>query len=196
MGVVEVQQCGSGSKSIRLMGIFDEEARSGRRVLLGRIVGLYGVRGEVKIESFTEPRLRIFDYLPWLLERAPGVVEEITEVQGRAQGKGVIAALSGIDDRDAAAALIGAQIHVPRAMLPVPGDGEFYQSDLEGLDVVNMQGVSLGRVSHLFETGAHLVLVTREDNGHEHLIPFVPEVYVKAVDLDAKRIAVDWDEDF
>lgn len=178
------------------MGILDEEARSERRVLLGRIVGVYGVHGEVKIESFTEPRLRIFDYLPWLLERAPGKIDEIGDVQGRAQGKGVIATLTGVDDRDKAAVLIGAQIFISRGALPVADEGEFYRADLEGLDVVNMQGVSLGRVSHLFDTGVHPVLVTREENGREHLIPFVPDVYVQAVDLDARRITVDWDEDF
>lgn len=167
-----------------------------RRVLLGRIVGVYGLRGEVKIESFTEPRLRIFDYQPWLLERAPGEVEEIDKVQGRAQGKGVIATLTGVDNCDKAAALIGAQIFIPRAALPVADEGEFYRADLEGLDVVNVQGVSLGRVSHLFDTGVHPVLVTREENGREHLIPFVPDMYVQAVDLNARRIVVDWDEDF
>ncbi|MEO7150071.1 MAG: ribosome maturation factor RimM [Rhodanobacteraceae bacterium] len=167
-----------------------------RRVLLGRIVGVYGLRGEVKIESFTEPRLRIFDYLPWLLEPAPGKIEEIDKVQGRTQGKGVIATLTGIDDRDQAAALIGAQIFIPRAALPAADEGEFYRADLEGLDVVNAQGVSLGRVSHLFDTGVHPVLVTREENGREHLIPFVPDVYVHSVDLGARRIVVDWDADF
>lgn len=167
-----------------------------RRVLLGRIVGVYGVRGEVKIESFTEPRLRIFDYQPWLLERAADVVEEISGVHGRTQGKGVIATLPEVVDRDLAAALIGARILVPRAALPPPAEGEFYQSDLEGLDVVNLAGVSLGKVSHLFETGANPVLVARREDGREHLIPYVPDMYVQSVDLDARRIVVDWDENF
>lgn len=167
-----------------------------RRVLLGRIVGVYGVRGEVKIESFTEPRLRIFDYQPWLLESDAGVVEEVRDVRGRAQGKGVVAALAGIGDRDRAASLIGASIFVPRAALPPAAKGEFYQSDLEGLEVVNLAGVSLGKVSHLFETGANPVLVARQEGGREHLIPYVPDVYVQSVDLDAKRIVVDWDENF
>ena len=171
-------------------------AADGRRVLLGRIVGVHGVRGEVKIESFTEPRLRIFDYQPWLLERVAGVVEEVRDVRGRAQGKGVIAALVDIDDRDRAASLIGSNIFVARAALPPAAEGEVYQSDLEGLDVVNLSGVSLGRVSHLFETGANPVLVARREDGREHLIPYVPEMYVHSVDLDAKRIVVDWQEDF
>ena len=171
-------------------------ATYGRRVLLGRIVGVYGVRGEVKIESFTEPRLRIFDYQPWLLERDAGVVEEVRDVSGRAQGKGVVAALVGVSDRDRAASLIGANILVPREALPAAAEGEVYQGDLEGLEVVNLAGVSLGKVSHLFETGANPVLVARQENGREHLIPYVPEMYVQSVDLDARRIVVDWEEDF
>jgi 16S rRNA processing protein RimM len=166
-----------------------------RRVLLGRIVGVHGLRGEVKIESYTEPRLRIFDYLPWLLETAPGVIEKIEAVHGRAQGKGVVASLQGADDRDAAAKLIGARIFVPRAALPELQD-EFYQDDLTGLEVVNQAGVSFGKVSHLFDTGANLVLVTKSENGREHLIPYVPDVYVLEVDLEARRITVDWEEDF
>ena len=171
-------------------------AADGRRVLLGRIVGVYGVRGEVKIESFTEPRLRIFDYQPWLLERDPGAVEEVRDVRGRTQGKGVIAALVGVNDRDRAASLIGASIFIARSDLPPAAAGEVYQSDLEGLEVVNLAGVSLGRVSHLFETGANPVLVARQEDGREHLVPYVPEMYVHSVDLDEKRIVVDWDPEF
>ncbi|MBS0431433.1 MAG: 16S rRNA processing protein RimM [Proteobacteria bacterium] len=177
---------------------FDENGRRGsaqRRVLLGRIVGVHGVRGEVKIESSTEPRLAIFDYAPWLLETAPDVIERIEKAHGRAQGKGVVASLPHVEDRDAAARLIGAKIFVPRAALPEL-QGEFYQDDLAGLEVVNLAGVSFGKVSHLFDTGANLVLVARREDGREHLIPYVPDVYVQAVDLAARRVTVDWDEDF
>ncbi len=165
-----------------------------RRVLLGRIVGVHGVRGEVKIESYTEPRLAIFDYSPWLVETAPNEIEKIGDVQGRVQGKGVVASL-GFGDRDAAAKLIGARIFVSRSALPEL-QNEFYQEDLAGLEVVNLAGVSLGKVSHLFDTGANLVLVAKGGSEREHLIPYVPDVYVKAVDLDAGRITVDWEEDF
>jgi len=169
------------------------EKRDERRVLLGRIVGVHGVRGEVKVESYTEPRLRIFDYSPWLLETAPGVIDEIETVQGRAQGKGVVATL-GLDDRDAAAKLVGARIFVSRAVLPEL-QGEFYQEDLAGLEVVNRAGVSFGKVSQLFDTGANLVMVAKTNGGRECLIPYVPDVYVIEVDLEAGRITVDWEED-
>ncbi len=167
----------------------------GRRVLLGRIVGVHGVRGAVKLESYTEPRVAIFDYTPWLLEREAGRFDEIAEVSGHAQGKGIVATLAGIVDRDAAAGLMGVRIFVPRAALPEPESGEVYQTDLEGLQVVNMAGEDLGRVSHLFDNGAHDVLVTRDEAGRQHLVPYVIERFVKSVDLDAGCITVDWDID-
>jgi 16S rRNA processing protein RimM len=166
-----------------------------RHVLLGRIVGVHGVRGAVKVESFTEPRLAIFGYRPWLLERDAGKFETVAEVHGHAQGKGIVAALAGIGDRDAAAARIGARIWVSRKVLPAPEAGEVYQTDLEGLQVVNEAGEDLGRASHFFDNGAHAVLVTRDAAGRERLIPYVAGVYVKSVDLDAGRITVDWNKD-
>jgi 16S rRNA processing protein RimM len=166
-----------------------------RRVLLGRIVGVYGVNGAVKLESYTEPRLAIFDYKPWLLECEPEHFEEITEAKGRVQGKGIVAMLPGLTDRDAAAAWIGTRIWVSRDALPELESGEVYQTDLEGLQVVNEAGEDLGRVTHLFDNGAHDVLVTRDEAGRERLIPYVVGVYVKSVDLDAGRIVVDWDKD-
>src|SRR5436309_1534233 len=86
-------------------------------LLVGKIVGLFGVGGWVKVESYTEPRVRIFSYRPWLLKQAQGDTE-IDGAHGREQGKGIVAQLPHVDDRDAAAALIGAEIWVPRAALP------------------------------------------------------------------------------
>jgi 16S rRNA processing protein RimM len=167
----------------------------GRRVLLGRIVGMHGVRGEVKLESYTEPRAAIFDYAPWLLEHGPGRFEEITGAQGHAQGKGMVATLPEVTDRDMAAGLIGKRIWVRRDALPELEPGEFYQTDLEGLQVVNQAGDDLGRVTHVFDNGAHDVLVTRDEAGRERLIPYVAEAYVKSVDLDGGCITVDWHKD-
>lgn len=170
-------------------------AESGRRVPLGRIVGIFGVHGEVKLESWTEPRERIFDYRPWLLASAPGEVQTVDGVRGRKQGKGLVARLPGVDDRDQAAALVGRDILVDRGQLPAPAEGEFYWADLEGLEVVTTEGVVLGRVSHLVATGANDVLVVH-GGGKEHLLPFVRERYVQDVDMEAGRIVVDWDPNF
>lgn len=165
-----------------------------RRVLVGRIVGVSGTAGAVKLESWTEPRLQIFRYQPWILRSADGE-REVRGCRGREQGKGMVATLPGVVDREQASALIGTDIWVLRSALPRSAPGEYYWTDLEGMDVVNVEGVAFGQVSHLFATGANDVLVAR--NGEqERMIPFVLEQYVKQVDLDARRIVVEWDPDF
>lgn len=165
-----------------------------RPLVVGKIVGLHGVQGWIKLESYTEPRVSIFDYRPWTIEFA-GKKIEIDHVQGRAQGKGLIGKLTGYDDRDAAATLIGASIRISRSQLPRSSPGEYYWADLEGLDVVTLEGVVLGKVSHLFSTGANDVLVVA-DATRERLIPFVTEQFVKTIDLKNSRITVDWDPEF
>jgi len=169
-------------------------AEAERRVLVGRIVGVSGTAGAVKMESWTNPRLQIFRYQPWILKTGSGE-REIRDCRGREQGKGMIATLPGVDDRDQAAALIGAEIWVLRSALPAPKPGEYYWTDLEGMDVATVDGVALGQVSHLFATGANDVLVVR-DAERERMIPFVLDQFVKQVDLDARRLVVDWDPDF
>jgi len=165
-----------------------------RLLLVGKIVGLHGVDGWVKLESYTQPRTRIFGYKPWLLTIAGGE-REVESAQGREQGKGLIGKLPGCNDRDAAARLVGAAIQVRRSALPKPKRGEIYWADLEGLDVVNTEGVALGKLSHLFATGANDVLVVR-DGERERLIPYVTGQFVREVDLKAGRITVDWDPEF
>ncbi|RPE81330.1 ribosome maturation factor RimM [Vulcaniibacterium tengchongense] len=168
---------------------------SERRILLGRVTGAFGVRGEVKLESWTEPRTAIFRYQPWCLRDARGGERELRGVRGRDGGKHLVAHFPGVADRDAAEALRGTEIHVPRSALPPPKPGEYYWVDLEGLRVRNREGADLGTVSHLFATGANDVLVAH-DGERERMIPFVQPQYVVAVDFDAGVITVDWDPDF
>lgn len=167
--------------------------RRDRRVLLGRVIGVHGVRGGVKIDSFTEPRDRILDYQPWIL-RQTGVERILRAVPIARHGK-IAARLDGIDDRDAASTLVGAEICVRRAQLPAPTQGEYYWTDLEGLAVVNLQGVPLGHVDRLFATGANDVLVVRQAD-RERLIPFAQGTHVRRVEIDNGRIVVDWDAEF
>jgi 16S rRNA processing protein RimM len=164
-----------------------------RRILLGRILGAFGVRGEVKLQSFTDPESTLLRYQPWLLVHA-GAEREISGAKGRQTAKGVIGTLPGIEDRDAAQALAGAEIYVPRSRMPKPKPGEYYWVDLEGLEVVNREGVLLGRVSHLFDTGSNQVIVA--DGERQRLIPFIEGDFVLGVDFDAGRIEVDWDAEF
>ena len=165
-----------------------------RRILLGKIVGVFGVKGWVKLQSHTEPREALFDYLPWVL-RQRGTERIVDKIEGRAQGRGLVAAFPGFDTRDAAEALIGTEIWVDRAAMPKPRKGEYYWVDLENLAVQTVDGLSLGRVSHLFATGSNDVLVA-VDGERERLIPFLPDSVIKRVDLEAGLIVVDWDPEF
>ena len=148
----------------------------------------------MKLESHTDPGAAIARYQPWILRDARGGERQATGVRVRVGAKGLIATLPEITDRDAAEALRGVDVLVPRAALPPPAPGEYYWVDLEGLRVVNLDAVDFGTVSHLFDTGANLVLVTVGER--ERMIPFVQPEYVREVDFDAGIIRVDWDADF
>jgi len=161
-------------------------------ITLGKIVGVFGVRGWVKIFSETRPREQIFKYSPWLLE-LNGKVTEVEVKEGRAQGKGLVAHLDGYTDCDLAKQLIGAEISIPQTELPAAGIGEYYWSQLIGLQVINIQGIELGEVIDLFETGANDVLVVKGER--ERLIPFT-EFAVTEINLEDGKLTVDWDADF
>lgn len=164
-----------------------------RMVVVGGIAGLYGVRGWVKVISHTEPRDSILKYSPWYLGQE-GAWQPRRLIAGRLQGKGVLAQIVGCEDRDQAAALLGQVIAVRHDQLPVLAADEYYWSDLEGLRVTTLQGVDLGIVNHLFETGANDVLVVVGER--ERLLPYVWHQVVKRVDLTAGLLLVDWDPDF
>ncbi len=166
-------------------------------ITLGKVVGVFGVKGWVKVFSETRPREQILKYSPWTLEHNSSVIE-IKMLDGRVQGKGLVARLEGVNDCDAARELIGAEITVPQTALPATGIDEFYWSQLTGLRVENVQGVDLGRVTGLFETGANDVMVVNDRAGKkekEHLIPFTKFAVID-VDLDDEKIVVDWDPEF
>ena len=160
----------------------------------GKINGVFGVKGWVKVFSFTDPRENILLYSPWLL-RKNQQIKEIKVVNGQRHGDTVIAELAGIADRDAAAALMGAEILINRLQLPATAAGEYYWTDLVGLAVKNREGISLGVVDHLLETGANDVLVVK-DGDVERLIPFIQQHTVLDIDLSAGSMIVDWDPDF
>src|SRR5688500_7874320 len=108
-----------------------------RMIQVGKVHGAFGVRGEVKLESFTEPRSAIFRYQPWVLRDARGIERECEGAKGRETPKGVVATLRGVEDRDGAEATRGLEVFVPREALPPPKPGEYYWVDLEGLRVRN-----------------------------------------------------------
>ncbi len=164
-----------------------------REIPVGVVAGAYGVRGWLKIRSFTDPRDNVVRYPQWIL-RQGGISREVAVSEGRAHGNTVIAKLDGIDDRDSASGLIGAEIAVRRVDLPACEPGEYYWADLEGLRVLDRDGRELGRVVRLIETGAHDVLVLDEDG--KRLVPFVLDEVVESVDLQHGVLTVNWDESF
>ena len=171
-------------------------------VVVGKIGAPFGVRGWVKLYSFTEPVDNLLDYDPWYTRPKNSkdsaavdkgwVIAPVTEA--KTHGKGFVAQFKGADDRDAAARLNGQEIAIRRDQLPPTAEGEYYWHDLQGLMVTTTEGVSLGVVDHLLETGANDVLVVKGDR--ERLIPYVLGPIVKSVDLAAGTLQVDWDPDF
>lgn len=169
---------------------------------VGRITSVFGIKGWVKIHSDTEPADNIFTYTPWWVKTRHGVKEvEISEF--RVHGKGFVAHIKGVDDRDAAELFTKVNIAVERQQLAVLEDGDYYWHQLEGLRVVSVFNESeqcLGFVSHLLETGANDVLAVKPGDGSiddvERLIPFVPGQFVKKIDLEQQVIVVDWDPAF
>lgn len=161
-------------------------------ISVGHILGVHGVKGQVRIFSNTSPRENILNYSPWVIRHAG--VEQVTEVTGRRQGKNVIAGLDCISDRDQAEEFNGAEILIYRHQLPELSQGEYYWSQLTGLQVKNLEGDDLGNVDHMIETGANDVMVVQGDR--ERLIPYVIDDVVKSVDLQQQQIQVDWNVDY
>jgi len=171
------------------MAAAGDNANGAARVVVGSIAGVHGVRGWLKVFSHTRPKENIFNYSPWLIESA-GDWREHRLLEGRVHGKGLIARLEGLADRDEVLALLGASVAVPRAQLAPLPEGEYYWCDLIGCTVVDQAGRDLGRVAQILETGANDVLVV--EGRERQLLPLVLEKIVKDVDLTQRRIRVDW----
>jgi len=156
---------------------------------LGRIGAPWGVKGWVHIDSYTDPTGGILEYEQWVLRLGSG--QRVTHIVAEAQphGERLVARLEGIEDRDRAAALTGAVIEVDRAQLPPTGEREYYQADLIGLPVRNLEGAELGKVSYFVESPTGPMMVIQGER--EYWIPAVPK-HLKKVDLAAGRIEVDW----
>jgi 16S rRNA processing protein RimM len=165
----------------------------GAHVVVGRFGAPYGIKGWLKLVSFTDPVQNILHYRPLRVQRDEHwhdvPVDEI-----KSHGKGFVAHVCGVDDRTAAERLTGREIAIPEEALPQTAADEYYWKDLIGLTVVMRNGTALGTVDRLFEVGPHDVLVVARD-GEDVMIPFV-DAYVREVDLARKRIEVDWDESY
>ena len=183
----------AGSDSVAT-GVCSPDQRHSPLLVVGRIQGPHGVWGWLRVRSYTREAVGILDYPCWYIgvdsDRRP-----YTLSQGKAHGKGVIARLESVDDRDQAEALRGREIAIDGARLEdaADGGGGYYWRQLQGLTVIDAAGRVLGVVDHLFETGANDVLVVRDEAGRERLIPYLPHV-VGGADLAAGTLRVDWDD--
>ena len=191
------------------MSAADASALPADAVEVGRVLGAWGVKGGIKVKAFAADPQALFSTKRWYLQ--PPEVQRLVlpsaaasplpallhVVQAREQGDAVVALVQEVTERDAAEALKGARIYVPRTSFPTPADGEFYWVDLIGLTVDTRDGLNLGLVVGLIETGPHCVLRIQSTDAAapECLIPFV-DAYVLSVDLPGRRITVDWDPDY
>lgn len=168
------------------------EPSSDRIVTLGKIVGTFGVHGWMKVQSFTEPPENIFEYEKWRIRRG-GQWSDVEVEDGRVTAKGVLVKLTGIQTPEDARLYSGIEIGVARSEMPPPAPGEYYWSDLEGLEARGNDGVVLGKVDHFRTTPGGDVIVVR--GAKEHWIPFVKDRILK-VDLQAGFIVLDWAADW
>jgi 16S rRNA processing protein RimM len=164
-------------------------AETDRVIQLGEITGAHGVKGWVRVQSFTDPKSNLLGYGTWLLDRG-GEWQSVAVEAARESGRRLIAKLANIEDRDAAAGLAGTAIGVRRSSMPAPAPNEYYWADLEGLAVRNLGGHVLGTVDRLVATGANDVLVLAGDD--QKMIPFESAI-VRSVDFGTGEIIVDWD---
>ena len=169
-------------------------------VVVGRLGAVYGIKGWLKVHSFTDDAESIFEYSPWLTQQN-GEWREIRVSGWKRHNNGLVCKLEGIDLREDAQAMAGVDIAVQPQAFPELSDGEYYWSDLMGCQVVNLNGYQMGDVTELMETGSNDVLVVKAKLNDaygmkERLIPFLEGQVIKKIDLANRSIEVDWDPDF
>jgi 16S rRNA processing protein RimM len=165
-------------------------------VVMGRVTAPFGVKGWVRIYPLSAQVTSLLEYPVWWLGR-DGKWQETAVVAARAHGGSLVAQIAGAEDRDAAAALKGTEIAVPRAQLPATAADEYYWADMIGLRVLNAEGYEFGRVARIVQTGANDVLAVRGEGAdkRETLIPFIAGA-IEQVDLASGVIRVDWGKDY
>ena len=163
-------------------------------IVIGKIVSVHGVRGDVKIYSFTDPIDNLLEYRRWTLRRGDEV-KQVELVKGRLQGKILVATLKGLTEREEARTYADFEICIPRSELPQLTGDDYYWYQLQGLTIINQLEQVLGRVDHLLETGANDVMVVKPFDGslddRERLLPYTDQCVLK-IDLEAGEMHEDW----
>lgn len=167
--------------------------------IMGKVTSVYGVKGWVKVFSYTQPKENLLKYKTWSL-RKDGREQVVKVLTCKVHGNGLVAQIDGYNDRDQAKSLTESFITINVDELPPLEGDDYYWHQLEGLEVLTVSGVLLGKVHHLMETGSNDVLVVRKCSGSldskERLIPYLLDQVVTSVDLDNQQIVVDWDPEF
>jgi 16S rRNA processing protein RimM len=170
------------------------------RIVMGKLGSTYGIRGWLKVFSYTDNAESIFDYSPWYLNQKGKWVEYKVESWKR-HGQGYVCKLAGLDVREDAQLMTNFEIAIDPASLPELSEDEFYWRELFGMQVFTTKGYDLGEVTDLLETGSNDVLVIKANlkdafGQKERLVPYLEEQVIKKVDREAQRIEVDWDPGF
>jgi len=161
------------------------------KVFLGKITGVYGIKGWLKIQSFTSPPENILNYPSWIIDNQ-GIEDLYSVQQGRKHNNKIIVKFEKIDDRTTAEFLINSKIQILRSDLPKLSDENYYWSDLEGLSVLNSEDKAIGTIESLIETGANDVMVINTSKNERILIPFVMHEIIKEVNIELNYVKVDW----
>lgn len=160
-------------------------------IAAGKITGVHGIRGMLKVLAYAGNPASLLQYDRWHVKRGHETIVFILEKGQVYQEKGLLLKFKGLDTPEAGKLWVGAELLLDRSLLPDLEHG-YYWADLEGLKVYTVEGLYLGMVSHLFETGANDVLVVK-DGGHELLIPYVPGHIVMEVNIEEGKLVVDWE---
>lgn len=160
-------------------------------IVIGKLGTPYGVKGWIKLQTYTEYGASILEYSPWYFSEPDGQYREIKIEEGKPHGSGFIVKFPGIDTPEDVRRFAGKTISIQRSQLPELKKNEYYWSDLDGLTVINKNGEILGKIVFLIETGANDVLVVKGTK--EHAIPYLPGTVVLNIDLEKKEMLVDWE---
>lgn len=162
-------------------------------ITVGKIGSTYGIKGWLKIHTYTEFSASILQYQPWYISNPNGSWTPIKVEDSRLHNNSVVAKLEGLNTPEGARLLTGRYIAIKREQLPELNQDEYYWSDLEGLTVIDQHGVTLGTVIYLMETGSNDVIVIEDSQKKEHAIPFLRDSVIRHVDLEKREIHVDWE---
>ena len=163
-----------------------------KKLLIGKFNGLFGIRGEVKVFSYSKPCTNILSYKPWFI-KLQNTWRPLEFTKGFVSSKNIVVRIMDVCNIDQAQQLLGLNIYIKRSQLAILEKDQYYWADIIGFKVINKQNIYLGNVSSILDTGANDVLIV--DGKKTHFVPYIKHFLIK-VDLDKKQVLVDWDEDF